>query len=273
MSCIVKFIYLRSLKAAEQGDVSARVSLGKAYSEGKGVSKIPQEARRWFKLALDQGDPWALFAIGSYLYSNPNEYSQSEALSYAMQAAEKGYVSGDYLTAMFHMKGFLEIRSVSVGKSVTTANLPVDNRKAYTLLLSITKPEKLKKFKEENEFAESSLYFSLAAAAIEIRAYDTAFEFFSKSADLDNSDAIYWSGYCYENGYGCNADMNVAIKKYAAASDAGNKDAAQRLFDIEHPEVFIKCGYCGGSGRVPETTVSYRNCPECGGKRGKVIRR
>jgi Sel1 repeat len=117
------------------------------------------------------------------------------------------------------------------------------------------------------------LYYNLATAAMDIRAYDTAFEFFRKSADLNDPAAMYALGLCHENGFGCQRDTKKAIEKYTTARAAGNHEAARRLFDIEHPEVFIECAYCRGSGRVPETAVSYKNCPECGGTRGKIIRK
>jgi hypothetical protein len=52
------------LKAATQGHIDAQVNLGVIFIEDlarAGGSKNPEQARRWFRRAADQGDPQAMF--------------------------------------------------------------------------------------------------------------------------------------------------------------------------------------------------------------------
>ncbi len=49
---------------AEEGDLSARYSLGSAYGEGNGVPLNRAEAVRWYHLAADQGNAMAQVNLG-----------------------------------------------------------------------------------------------------------------------------------------------------------------------------------------------------------------
>jgi TPR repeat protein len=50
--------------AAEQGDASAQSNLGWMYDSGDGVPQDYAEARKWFRLAAEQGNARAQFNLG-----------------------------------------------------------------------------------------------------------------------------------------------------------------------------------------------------------------
>jgi TPR repeat protein len=54
----VLFQTLRS--AADHGDASAQVRIGRMYEDGQGVRRDRREALRWYRMAADQGNPAAL---------------------------------------------------------------------------------------------------------------------------------------------------------------------------------------------------------------------
>lgn len=46
------------LEAAEAGHIEAQLFVGQVYLDGRGVSRDPVEALRWFGVAAKSGMPW-----------------------------------------------------------------------------------------------------------------------------------------------------------------------------------------------------------------------
>ena len=67
-------------------------ALGQSYEHGRGVPKDYAEALRWYRLAAEQGDPFAQFDLGSH-YSEgigvPKD--EKEALRWWQSAAAQGF--------------------------------------------------------------------------------------------------------------------------------------------------------------------------------------
>jgi len=51
------------------------------YAEGEGVAQDYQEAVRWYRLAAEQGDAWALLSLGG-MYDQGEGGSQNYVLAY-----------------------------------------------------------------------------------------------------------------------------------------------------------------------------------------------
>ena len=68
--------------AAEQGDVSAQVSLGFMYDKGEGVAEDDIEALRWFLLAAEQGYAPAQSAAG-LMYAHGEGVAEDAVTAYA----------------------------------------------------------------------------------------------------------------------------------------------------------------------------------------------
>ena len=52
-----------------------------------------------------------------------------------------------------------------------------------------------------------------------------AFQWFTRSADAGNVEAMRHLGLCYERGYGCTIDVNKAFKLYKHAAEEGDQIA------------------------------------------------
>lgn len=79
------------MSAAEQGDITSQIMIGKMYYLGKGVTKNSEEAFKWIKKAAEQGNIDAQFNLAA-MYKNgegtaPNE---EEALKWLKKVSEQG---------------------------------------------------------------------------------------------------------------------------------------------------------------------------------------
>ena len=77
--------------AAEQGDASARFSLGVMYFDGEGVPENNDEAVKWYRLAAEQGHAKSQHRLGR-MYSTGEGVSENdaEAVKWYRLAAEQG---------------------------------------------------------------------------------------------------------------------------------------------------------------------------------------
>ena len=89
--------FLDELRAlAEAGDAEAQVTLGLAYSFGRGVPQDDVEAVRWYRLAADQGDAGGQVNVG-LMYADGRGVPEDdmEAVRWIRMAADQG--DGDAL--------------------------------------------------------------------------------------------------------------------------------------------------------------------------------
>ena len=89
--------FLDELRAlAEAGDAEAQVTLGLAYSFGRGVPQDDVEAVRWYRLAADQGDAGGQVNVG-LMYADGRGVPEDdlEAVRWIRKAADQG--AGDAL--------------------------------------------------------------------------------------------------------------------------------------------------------------------------------
>ena len=54
-------------------------------------------------------------------------------------------------------------------------------------------------------------------------------EWYRRSAERGDEDAMYEMGNCYEKGLGVTADLEVACRWYRKAADRGQEAASERL--------------------------------------------
>lgn len=81
-------------KAANSGFPRAQYALGHLYEEGLGVERDQVKALEWYGKAAEQGDPDALYAIASYVFSK-DPYSNCWYL-YCCEAVDKGHVAANF---------------------------------------------------------------------------------------------------------------------------------------------------------------------------------
>ena len=94
------------LSKAKKGDDKAQTGLGLMYVKGRGVSKDPKAAAKWFRLAAEQGNAFAQSELG-VLYMDGKGVAQSdeEAVKWYRLSAEQGYAGGQALLAGMYAQG------------------------------------------------------------------------------------------------------------------------------------------------------------------------
>ena len=92
---------------AEQGQAEAQVLLGRMYLTGRGVSKDPDTALKWFKAAAAQGNADGAFLLGA-MYLLPRS-DIPEGLRWVRLAAERGNQDAQLLLGQTYMEGLPEL--------------------------------------------------------------------------------------------------------------------------------------------------------------------
>lgn len=99
-------------RAADQGNADGQFGLGSMLSIGKGIKKDPAEARRWIKLAAEQGHKLAINGMAAaYLNGQldiaENERQGEEALRWVRRAADNAYMPAiEALIVAYRTGGF-----------------------------------------------------------------------------------------------------------------------------------------------------------------------
>ena len=157
--------------AAEQGLAEAQSSLGLIYDNGTGVPQDYGEAARWYRMAAEQGLAEAQNSLG-FMYDNgsgvPQDYG--EAARWYRKAAEQGDVYAQYNLALMYIDG---------------TGVPQD-------------------------YGEAARWYRMAA-------------------EQGDADAQFSLALMYDNGYGVPQDYGEAARWYREAAERGNADAQNNL--------------------------------------------
>jgi len=99
-------VALQRLKeAAELGSPDAQYELASIYAEGRGVHKDMNQALLWGRKAAQQGNVQAQFSVGRALIESGNPGQSAEGMTYLQQAAEGGNVNATLYWANVVGKG------------------------------------------------------------------------------------------------------------------------------------------------------------------------
>ena len=182
------------------------------------------KAGEWFEKALEARQRDAVM-LAAEMYSDKHSelYNEETAEEYYRIAADEG------VTKAMILLGDKELKTAS--KPFYDENQPEDSS-------PIIKAEHINQLKW---YERAALAGDYTAAYYVSRAYalgypekneEKAFYFASRGADNGDSLCMYMSGYLYENGIGCDKDMNGAMLFYIQAADKGVNTAIKRLIDI-----------------------------------------
>ena len=206
-------------KAAEEGDASAQVKLGRKYEKGEGVTKDYAKAVEWYRKAAEQGYAEAQNNLG-WCYKNGKGVTQDyvKAVEWYRKAAEQGYANAqDNLGWCYNN-----------GEGVTK-----DYAKAA---------EWFKKAAEQgHDFAQVTIGACYYYGEGVTKNYAKAVEWYKKAAAQGNALAQRDLGVCYENGEGVTKNYAKALewyKKAAAQGDADAQKGIERLEDLVQADKF-----------------------------------
>lgn len=148
--------------AAERGYAESQHHLGYCYAEGLGVKKDVKEAFKWDKMAADQGNMVACYNIGyHYDYGKGVEQDKKEALNWYLKASDMGYAEAD----------------ASIGDLYYGFNYGINH------------------------------------------SYEEAVKWYEKAVRQNNARGLHMLGYCYDNGNGVQRDYKKAYEFYMKAAE------------------------------------------------------
>lgn len=211
-------------KAAEQGNRDAQFQLGSRYEQGKGVSKRPDLALRWYEKAAVQQQPDALLILAR---KAPSE----EAFDLYQRAANAGAVPAQLWLGQAYLAGDAVAQDLALGLYWMELAAGNGSHEAeYQLSL------------QQSDMATREHWLTLAAiggvsqAQLELATLQqergelkAARQSLSLAASQGNIEARYAYGEMLRLGLGGEANYGEALKQYRLAANADHRQAQYRM--------------------------------------------
>ncbi len=233
-------------QAAENGQVEAMFRFGGMYSQGKGVARNSEEARKWWALAAENGHAPAKAQLQTVqkvaLAVAPQPQAKVEEVR--VQEESKALEPEDKkVKAAVKEQAKPESPKPEQVAKVVPAPAPVakDKNSLYEEGMRFFKGEGVtrdyaqahKLFVEAAEMGQAKAQYRLGfmfSLGKGVKKSDQeAVNWWQKAAKLNDSEAQYYLGYMYEIGGGVKQDIGEAKKWYQKAAANGNVNAAQSL--------------------------------------------
>ena len=174
-------------KAAEQGDLTSQLELGRRYSTGKGVPRDYSKAAEWWTKATERGDLYSRATQRNIGYRFLEWGECSKAVEWWTKAAEQGDMYSQFELGLCY----------STGQGV-----PVDFVKAT---------EWLTKAAEQGEVSsQAELGVCYAIGQGVPRDYVKATEWLTNAAEQGDMDSQSRLAECYRNGWGVTKNLDKA---------------------------------------------------------------
>ena len=228
-------------KAADLGHATAMNDLGYMYMYGEGVEQDGAKAVEWYIKAADLGNTTAMNRLG-YMYYNGEgvEQDYAKAIEWSTKAADSGDATAMNNLGYMYAKGNgVEQDNDKALEWYVKSLSSFPDYEVYKIIVEILHGEDAaeKWFEEsgdvEKMMALAELYRSNYSDNGEqvLPDFDKAIEWYTKAADLGNSDAMKMIGQMYMLGslYGREDDLEKAKEWYQKAADLGNTDAQSYL--------------------------------------------
>ncbi len=196
-------------KAAAQGDAEAEAALGFLYAQGRGVPKDLALAKKWLRLAVDQGLLSAQHNLGVLLLQEKGS-SVEEGMALLEKAATKGYVASQYRLGQIYFSGDFG----------TTRDYP----KAFDWLL--------KAAQGGDAAAQNSVGVMYRSGLGVERNLPEALKWFQQSAEAGHAAAQGNLGHFYAAGTGVPRDVVAAYKWFKLGQLGGDVGSANQLAEI-----------------------------------------
>lgn len=194
-------------QAARQGDLDARMRLGIMFHEGDGVSRDPEQAAYWFRLAASEKLPAGQAALG-YLHEQGMGVEQdfAQALGWYREAAGKNNAWAQYRLGLMYREG---------------RGVPRDNDKAIDLLKAAAAQGDVGGLFHLGEMYENGWGTTQDPAA--------ASELYRKAAERNHDRAEYNLAVMYRDGRGVPRDVVKSAQWFERAARTGYPPAQYAL--------------------------------------------
>lgn len=223
-------------RSAELGSTEAQLKMGQICEQGIGVQKSLDEAFQWYRKAAENGNDEAQYDLaGMYEWGNGVEQSVEKAREWYGKSAKSG-----------NSHALLAIRRLDKSAKPVEADpnpAPQNNMDAKELFDLAMKyeiegcgdsvcntVEMIAKSAELGYVPAQSRLGSMYLTGDRVeQCYGKAFEWFSKAAGQNDSEALYQLGGLYEWGNGVTESVDKAIELYSKAKELGSIHAAVSL--------------------------------------------
>lgn len=197
-------------KAAEQGLARAQGILGFCYANGQGVATNLVEAISWYKKAAAQGESSAQFELGkAYAEGRGVRRDDKEAMELFKKAASQGDANAQYWLGQMNER-----------------NASLDTTAAWRTALTWYR-KAAEQGHVESEYKVGYLCYMLSGK------FDEAAKWYGKAAEKNHPAALGQLGGLYENGWGVNKNIDIAIQCYKKAAALGD-DEGQYLLALKY---------------------------------------
>ena len=242
--------YYKSLywinKSAENGNSTGMYWLGRCYENGKGTEPDKGKALEWYEKSAENGNAEGMHYYGRcFYYGTGTDINIEKAFEWFGKSAEKNDNSGMYWLGWCYENGkgtepdpekALELYLKSAEKDNSGAA-----RRAAILLeegKGTANGPDIEKAKELYRKSAEIVYdFDLRMRLVpyyilrdNTKKPEEAFGYFSDRQGEDkNGEFLFCLGYCYENAYGTEGDIEKAFDCYFRSAEKGNKYGMFRL--------------------------------------------
>lgn len=197
--------------AADRAYPKAMTDYASLHRFGEHVPQNITEAVRLYKLAADAGDTDAIYCLCEIYRDGEDTVEPNDEL--AAHYAEKGFSMDDFACTLH----WIECLRVGIG-------VRMDKRKARDLEMRFHS----KSYAEyQNRYA-----YRLHMGQNCRKNQRLAFEYYKMSAENGSVGGMHNLAHFYENGIGCDANIEMAARWYQRAADAGCAAAQFQMVEI-----------------------------------------
>ncbi len=218
--------------AAKEGYARAQNNLGVCLERGHGVAKDEKAAFAWYDLAARGGYDMAWLNLGDcYRYGRGVQADEAKAFSCYLTAAENGHARAQYVVGNCYFDACLVDRDIPQAMRWYEKSALQGYGEAMEKINSIR--------------ADMSELYNYGVSAYKKGKYEDAVRFYTIAAECGHRGAQCNLGYCYQQGQGCEVDVQKAVHYYQKAADQGSGIA----------ELNLAICYLHGTGKLP---ISYK---------------
>lgn len=212
-------------QADEYGNPDALFEKAYAFDVGQGVAQDKVRALKLYEIAAFQGSKTAQYNTGIY-YQNGSgcEKNLTKAFAWFLKAANNG--DGDAMNKVgcYYAEGKGTEKNLAKAKEWLTKALQAGAKNAAAYI------EKYSSELGGNVLSEQKdKFYTDGLAAKKNKNYKSAFDSFSKGADLGNAKCQYQLGELYYYGNGVAKDYAKAVEQYKKAADQKHAAATYSL--------------------------------------------